>query len=64
MFYILAGALTASAGGFGLWTMLPRHGIPHRYSETPFLQSLIPVAIVSALAIGVTMVLGGASEFF
>jgi hypothetical protein len=42
-----------SAGTF--WYLLPKNGEVHRLVTMPFLDQLVPVSLVSGLAIGTTM---------
>ena len=39
--------------------MIPRNGVPHPLAKVPFLDSLIPIGIVAALAVGVALVING-----
>lgn len=42
-----------SAGAF--WYLLPKNGEVHPIVTMPFLDQLLPVSLVSGLAIGITM---------
>jgi len=59
MFSIISGVIIAGAGGTGLWYFMPRGGQPHPLATKPFVDPLIPIGIVSALAIGVALVIAG-----
>lgn len=59
MISIIAGLIVTGGGGVTLWYMSPRNGQPHRLARAPVLDSLVPVAIVSALAIGVALIVAG-----
>ena len=62
MLSIISGAIVASGGGFGLWYFSPHGGQTHPLARQPLLDSIIPVSIVSALAIGVAMIIAGIVE--
>jgi len=55
----IAGAIVAALGGVSLWYFMPTHGKPHPYAKMIFVQTLIPVCIVSAFAIGVALIVAG-----
>jgi len=59
MLSIISGAIVTAAGGVGLWVFKPHNGQMHRLARAPFLDSLIPIAIVSALAVGVAIIISG-----
>jgi hypothetical protein len=59
MMSIISGVVILGAGGGGLWLMIPRNGVPHPLAKVPFLDSLIPITIVAALAVGVALVING-----
>ncbi len=59
MFSIISGLIVAGGGGAGLWYFMPHEGRPHPLTVKPLLNSLIPIAIVTALAIGTAMVISG-----
>jgi hypothetical protein len=48
--FLIAGV---SAGTF--WYLLPKNGQTHPIVTMPFLDQLVPVSLVSGLAIGITM---------
>jgi hypothetical protein len=55
-----AGVILVLASAAALWFFLPRRGQSHPMLRLRFMQSLVlPLAIVSALAIGVTMAISG-----
>lgn len=59
MISVISGLIVAGAGGASLWYLMPVDGQPHRLARAPFLELLIPVGIVSALAIGVSLIVAG-----
>ena len=59
MLSIVSGIIVIGGGAAGLWCMLPRDGVTHPLAKKPLLDSLIPIAIVSALAIGVALIISG-----
>jgi hypothetical protein len=59
MLSILSGVVVAGAGGAGLWYFIPRNGVPHPLTKTPFLDSMIPIAILVAFAVGVSLIVAG-----
>lgn len=59
MLDVISGAVVFGAGGAGLWYFMPRNGEVHPLTKRPLLDSLIPIAIVSALALGVAMFIAG-----
>lgn len=59
MFSIISGLIVAGGGGAGLWYFMPSNGEVHPLAKKPLLDSLIPIAIVTALAIGVAMIIAG-----
>lgn len=60
MISIISGVIVGGAGGAGLWYFKPRNGQVHRLAAMPLLDSLIPIGIVTALAIGVALIIAGA----
>ncbi len=59
MISILSGIVVTGAGGASLWYLMPNNGVPHRLARAPLLDSIIPIGIVSALAIGVALIVAG-----
>jgi hypothetical protein len=59
MISFICGIVITGAGGASLWMLMPRNGQPHRLATTPVLDSIIPVCIVSAFAIGVALIVAG-----
>ena len=59
MLSILSGAVLFGAGAAGLWHLLPRNGRVHPLATMPFLESMIPIAIVSVSAIGLALIIAG-----
>jgi hypothetical protein len=62
MFSIISGVIVAGSGGAGLWYFKPRQGQPHPLAQAPFLDSLIPIGIVTAFALGLALIIAGAVE--
>jgi hypothetical protein len=59
MLSIISGIAVFGGGGAGLWYFRPTNGKPHRLTVTPLLDSLIPIAIVTAFAIGIALIVSG-----
>jgi hypothetical protein len=59
MLSIISGAIVAGGGGVGLWYFMPSNGQTHPLATKPLLDSVIPIAIVAALAIGAAMIVAG-----
>ncbi len=59
MLSIISGAIVAGGGGVGLWYFMPTNGQVQPLAKQPLLDSLIPIAIVTALAIGTAMIIAG-----
>ena len=60
MISIISGIVVGGAGGAGLWYFMPHNGKVHRLAAMPLLDSLIPIGIVSAFAIGAALIIAGA----
>lgn len=60
MFSIISGVIVFGGGGAGLWYFMPSNGQVHPLAKRPLLDSLIPIAIVTALALGVALIIAGA----
>lgn len=59
MISILSGIVVTGAGGASLWYFMPHNGVIHPLVRKPLIDSLIPIGIVSALAIGVALIVAG-----
>ena len=59
MLNIISGAVVFGGGSVGLWYFMPTNGEVHPLAKKPLLDSLIPIAIVSALAVGVALIIAG-----
>lgn len=59
MISLISGIVVTGAGGAGLWYFMPHAGVVHPLARKPLLDSIIPIAIVSALAIGVALIVSG-----
>ena len=62
MISIISGVVVAGAGIGGLWYCKPRNGQIQWFAKAPVLDWLIPTVIVSALAIGLALVVSGAVD--
>jgi hypothetical protein len=56
---IVSGFVVSGAGAVGLWYFMPTNGVPHPHTKMILLDSLIPIAIVTSLAIGVALIVAG-----
>jgi hypothetical protein len=54
-----AGVILVIASAAVLWLFFPKRGQPHPWMRFRLMQSLVPLAIVSALALGATMAISG-----
>ena len=59
MLSVISGLVVGGAGGTALWYLKPRNGVPHPLVVKPFLESLIPIAIVTALGFGIALIVAG-----
>jgi hypothetical protein len=59
MLNFMSGLAVAGSGAAGLWYCWPRNGRVHPLIVMPVLDWLIPTGIVSALAIGATLIVSG-----
>ncbi len=59
MLSVMSGLVVSSAGGAALWYLKPRNGVVHPLVLKPFLDSLIPIGIVTALGFGVALIVAG-----
>lgn len=59
MLSILSGVIIFGAGATGLWYIMPRNGQIHRLAKAPLLDSLIPIALVTAFGIGTALIVAG-----
>ncbi len=59
MLSILSGLIVTGAGATGLWYAMPRNGEVRAFAKKPIVNSLVPIAIVSALAIGIALIIAG-----
>jgi hypothetical protein len=55
----LAGLVILAAAIAGLWFMLPRNGVVVRAATMPFVESLIPIGIISGIACGIALIFAG-----
>lgn len=62
MLSIISGVVAFAAGGTGLWCFKPRGGKLHPLATAPLLDSIVPICIVGLLAIGVALIVSGASS--
>ena len=59
MIFSVLGLVIVGVGVAALWYLQPTDGHIHPLMKFRFLDGLIPVAIVTALAIGISMTLAG-----
>jgi hypothetical protein len=59
MISIISGLVVTGAGAGGLVYFMPRGGRVHPLATAPLLDSIIPIGIVSALAIGIALIVSG-----
>jgi hypothetical protein len=59
MFSVISGLIVTGAGATGLWYAMPRNGQVRAFAKKPIVDSLVPIGIVSALAIGVSLIIAG-----
>ncbi|MBI1203822.1 MAG: hypothetical protein GC182_15075 [Rhodopseudomonas sp.] len=56
MLSLLSGIVVTGAGGASLWYFMPHNGVVHPIARKPLLDALVPIAIVSAFAIGIALI--------
>jgi hypothetical protein len=54
-----AGVTLVVASAAALWFFLPKRGQSNPILRLPLMQSLVPLAIVTGLALGATMAISG-----
>jgi hypothetical protein len=59
MIAFLSGLVVTGAGGAGLWYFKPRDGQVNALVLKPVLDFVIPIGIVTALAVGVALIVDG-----
>jgi succinate dehydrogenase/fumarate reductase flavoprotein subunit len=59
MLSVISGVVIFGAGGAGLWAALPVNGKPKPFATALVLEWLVPISIVSALAIGTALFVSG-----
>lgn len=59
MLYIVSGVVVVGAGVGSLWYMRPRNGTVNPLALKPVLEWLIPIGILTTLALGVGLIMGG-----
>ena len=55
MISLISGLAMTGASGGVLWYFMPHNGVIHPLAHKPVLDELIPISIVSTLAIGVAL---------
>jgi hypothetical protein len=53
------GLILVAASIVALWFFFPKGGRPNPLLRLPLMESLVPLAIVSAIALGATMAISG-----
>lgn len=59
MLYFVSGLVVTGAGIGGLWYCRPRNGQVQPLAVKPVLDWLVPIGIVTALALGVALIISG-----
>jgi hypothetical protein len=62
MFQVFSGLVITCAGAGSLWYVRPRNGRVHPLALRPMLDFLIPIGIVTALALGIALVVTGFAD--
>jgi hypothetical protein len=52
MLSFISGLIIAAGGVAGLWAYRPRNGVVHPVAVMPVLEWALPIAIITALALG------------
>ena len=63
MISIVSGLIVSCAAGSGLWYFMPHGGRSHPLTQRPLLDSLIPITIVTAFAVGGALLISGIISF-
>lgn len=58
---LLGGGMFAGAAAC-LWSLMPRKGQPHHLMEAPYVQTIIPIAIMGLAVFGLGLALSGLVE--
>jgi hypothetical protein len=56
MFNALSGLVMVGVGSGGFWYFMPKNGVVHPLAKKPFFDSMITIAIMTVLAIGVALI--------
>lgn len=59
MLYLVSGVVVAGAGASSLWYLRPRNGQVNPLALKPVLEWLIPIGIVTAVALGAALIVVG-----
>jgi hypothetical protein len=59
MLHFVSGLVIAGGGAAGLWYCRPRNGQVNPLAVKPVLDWLIPICIVTALALGSALIVSG-----
>jgi ABC-type enterobactin transport system permease subunit len=59
MIYFLSGVVVTGIGVGGLWVFKSRNGQVHPLAVMPVLDFMIPIGIVTALAVGAALMVSG-----
>jgi hypothetical protein len=59
MLSFISGLVVTGGGVAGLWYFRPHNQVPHPLAVKPGLDFLIPIGIVTALALGIALIVSG-----
>jgi len=59
MYSIMSGLAITAAGGGVLWYCIPRNGKPSPLAKIPLFDTVIPIAVVGAVTIGICLIVSG-----
>jgi hypothetical protein len=62
MMSLISGIVMLGGGAGGLWYCRPVNGQAQWFATAPVLNWLIPIVIVSALAVGVALIVDGVAS--
>jgi len=56
MITVISGLVVTGAGSASLWYFKPRNGQTHALALKPVLETMIPIGIVTTLAVGMALI--------